>query len=88
MTTPKKSDSKGDDGQTYDVVVIGAGSTGTNVVGYARDNGLSVAVIESRLVGGECSYYACIPSKALLGPPNAVAEARRLPGAAEAVTGS
>jgi pyruvate/2-oxoglutarate dehydrogenase complex dihydrolipoamide dehydrogenase (E3) component len=71
----------------YDVIVIGAGSTGTNVAWYARDNGLSVAVIEAELVGGECSYWACIPSKALLAPGHALAAARRLPGAAEAVTG-
>ncbi len=41
---------------SYDVIVIGGGSTGTNVAWYARDNGLSVALVESRLVGGECSY--------------------------------
>jgi len=73
--------------QTYDVIVIGGGSTGTNAAWYARDNGLSVAVVESQLVGGECSYWACIPSKALLGPPELVAAARRVPGAAAAVTG-
>jgi pyruvate/2-oxoglutarate dehydrogenase complex dihydrolipoamide dehydrogenase (E3) component len=72
---------------TYDVIVLGAGSTGTNVAWYSRDNGLSVAVVEAELVGGECSYWACIPSKALLGPTHALAAARRLPGAAEAVTG-
>ncbi|MEX2551357.1 MAG: NAD(P)/FAD-dependent oxidoreductase [Nitriliruptoraceae bacterium] len=72
---------------TYGVIVIGAGSTGTNVAWYARDNGLSVAVIESQLVGGECSYWACIPSKTLLGPPELVAAAKRVPGAAEAVSG-
>ncbi|HVL97842.1 MAG TPA: NAD(P)/FAD-dependent oxidoreductase [Egibacteraceae bacterium] len=72
---------------TFDVIVLGAGSTGTNVAGYARDNGLSVAVVERELVGGECSYWACMPSKALLGPVHAVAAARRLPGAAQAVTG-
>ncbi len=71
----------------YDVIVVGAGSTGTNVAWYARDNGLSVAVIERELVGGECSYWACIPSKALLGPSSALAAARRLPGASAAVTG-
>jgi pyruvate/2-oxoglutarate dehydrogenase complex dihydrolipoamide dehydrogenase (E3) component len=71
----------------YDVVVLGAGSTGTNVAWYARDNGLSCAIVEEDLVGGECSYWACIPSKALLGPPHALAGARRLPGAAEAATG-
>ena len=71
---------------SYDVIVLGAGSTGTNVAWYARDNGLSVAVVEPQLVGGECSYWACMPSKALLGPTHALAAARRLPGAAEAVT--
>ncbi|MBW3638233.1 MAG: NAD(P)/FAD-dependent oxidoreductase [Actinobacteria bacterium] len=71
----------------FDVLVLGAGSTGTNVAWYARDNGLSVAVIETELVGGECSYWACMPSKALLVPLHALAAARRLPGAAEAVTG-
>jgi pyruvate/2-oxoglutarate dehydrogenase complex dihydrolipoamide dehydrogenase (E3) component len=73
--------------QTYDVIVIGGGSTGTNAAWYARDNGLSVAVVERELVGGECSYWACIPSKTLLGPPDLVAAARRVPGAAAAVTG-
>ncbi len=71
----------------FDVIVLGAGSTGTNVAWYARDNGLSVAVVESQRVGGECSYWACMPSKALLGPLHALAAARRLPGAAQAVTG-
>jgi pyruvate/2-oxoglutarate dehydrogenase complex dihydrolipoamide dehydrogenase (E3) component len=70
---------------TYDVIVLGAGSTGTNVAWYARDNGLSVAVVERELVGGECSYWACMPSKALLVPTHALAAARRLPGAKEAV---
>lgn len=88
VTTHDESELGDGDASTYDVIVIGAGSTGTNVAGYARDNGLSVVVIESRLVGGECSYYACAPSKALLGPPNALAHARRLPGAAVALTGS
>jgi pyruvate/2-oxoglutarate dehydrogenase complex dihydrolipoamide dehydrogenase (E3) component len=72
---------------SYDVIVLGGGSTGTNAAWYARSNGLICAVVESELVGGECSYWACIPSKALLGPPAAVAAARRLPGASAAVTG-
>jgi dihydrolipoamide dehydrogenase len=71
----------------FDVVVVGAGSTGTNAAWYARDNGLTCAVVEDELVGGECSYWACMPSKALLGPSQAVAAARRLPGAAAAVSG-
>ena len=70
---------------TYDVIVLGAGSTGTNVAWYARDNDMTVAVVERELVGGECSYWACMPSKALLGPTHALAAARRLPGAAAAV---
>ncbi len=75
------------DQRTFDVIVIGGGSTGTNVAWYARDNGLSVALVESQLVGGECSYWACIPSKTLLGPSELVAAARRVPGAAAAVNG-
>jgi len=70
---------------SYDVIVLGAGSTGTNVAWYARDNDLTVAVVERELVGGECSYWACMPSKALLGPTHALAAARRLPGAKQAV---
>jgi pyruvate/2-oxoglutarate dehydrogenase complex dihydrolipoamide dehydrogenase (E3) component len=73
--------------QTCDVVVLGAGPVGENVADYARKGGLSVVVVEAELVGGECSYWACIPSKALLRPVHAVAAARRVPGAAEAVTG-
>ena len=73
---------------TYDVIVLGAGSTGTNVAWYARDNGLTVAVVERELVGGECSYWACMPSKALLGPTHVLATAQRMPGAREAVTGA
>jgi pyruvate/2-oxoglutarate dehydrogenase complex dihydrolipoamide dehydrogenase (E3) component len=73
---------------TYDVIVLGAGSTGTNVAWYARDNGLSVAVVEPERVGGECSYWACMPSKALLAPGHALEAARRLPGAQQAVAGA
>ncbi|MDP9021864.1 MAG: NAD(P)/FAD-dependent oxidoreductase [Actinomycetota bacterium] len=71
----------------YDVVVIGGGSTGENVAWYARENDLSVALVESELIGGECSYWACMPSKALLRPGEALAAARRVPGAEPAVTG-
>jgi pyruvate/2-oxoglutarate dehydrogenase complex dihydrolipoamide dehydrogenase (E3) component len=70
-----------------DVVVIGAGPAGENVAGRCADGGLRVAIVEERLVGGECSFYGCIPSKTLIRPGDVVAAARRAPGAAEAVTG-
>ncbi|MFF9349118.1 dihydrolipoyl dehydrogenase family protein [Streptomyces sp. NPDC014734] len=71
----------------YDVVVIGAGPVGENVADRARAAGLSTAVVESELIGGECSYWACMPSKALLRPVVARADARRVPGLADAVRG-
>ncbi|MFF4534835.1 dihydrolipoyl dehydrogenase family protein [Streptomyces aureus] len=71
----------------YDVVVLGAGPVGENVADRARAAGLSTAVVESELVGGECSYWACMPSKALLRPVIARADARRVPGLAAAVQG-
>ena len=71
----------------YDVVVLGAGSTGENVADRAGRGGLSVVVVEDELVGGECSYWACMPSKALLRPGAVLAAARAVPGAADAVTG-
>lgn len=71
----------------YDLVVIGAGPVGENVADRAVRGGLTAVIVESELVGGECSYWACMPSKALLRAPAALRAARDVAGAAEAVTG-
>ncbi|MGW0331085.1 dihydrolipoyl dehydrogenase family protein [Streptomyces sp. NPDC003011] len=71
----------------YDVVVLGAGPVGENVADRTRAAGLSTAVVESELVGGECSYWACMPSKALLRPVIARADARRVPGLRQSAQG-
>ena len=71
----------------FDVIVIGAGPTGENVADRAVKGGLTAAIVESKLVGGECSYYACIPSKVLLRSSAALNAARRVDGAKQAITG-
>ena len=72
----------------YDLIVIGAGPVGENVADRAKQGGLTVVVVESELVGGECSYWACMPSKTLLRSGAALRAARDVDGARQAVSGS
>jgi len=74
--------------RVYDAIVIGGGSTGENVAQRIRRGGLDVVIVEAERVGGECSYWACMPSKALLRPLRALDAARGVPGAREAVGSS
>src|SRR5688500_16165061 len=73
--------------KSYDVIVLGAGSTGENVADIVVRGGLTAVLVENELVGGECSYWACMPSKALLRGTEVLAEARAVDGAKQAVTG-
>uniref|UniRef100_UPI002741EC5D FAD-dependent oxidoreductase n=1 Tax=Actinoplanes sp. RD1 TaxID=3064538 RepID=UPI002741EC5D len=72
---------------TYDVVIIGAGPVGENVADRVVQGGLTAAIVERELVGGECSYWACMPTKALLRSTAALRAARQVAGSREAVTG-
>ncbi len=71
----------------YDVIVIGAGAVGENIADRTTQGGMSTVIVEAELVGGECSYWACMPSKGLLRSAAALRAARDLDGAAQAVTG-
>jgi len=73
--------------RSFDVVVVGGGPAGEEAAGRLADRAMDVALVEDRLIGGECAHWACLPSKALLRPYEALAEARRIAGVREAVDG-
>ena len=72
------------DSTEYDLIVLGGGAAGENVADRAVQGGLTAVLVEHELVGGECSYWACMPSKALLRSAQALRAAQAVPGAAEA----
>lgn len=74
--------------RSFDVLIIGGGPAGQNAADVTARGGLRVALVEHELVGGECTYWACMPSKALLRPGDALDTLRRVPGAAQAATGT
>ena len=74
--------------EVFDVIIIGGGPAGEHAVGRATDAGLSTLLVESELAGGECSYWACMPSKTLLRPTQVLHVAAKVPGAREAITGT
>src|SRR4051794_35270864 len=82
-----ESGPSGADVREVDVVVVGGGPAGEVVAGRCADRGLDTVLVERELVGGECSYWGCIPSKTLVRPGDVLAAARRVPGAAAAVRG-
>ncbi|MFD5435706.1 dihydrolipoyl dehydrogenase family protein [Kitasatospora sp. NPDC127067] len=84
MTTPASSPAAPEE---YDVIVVGAGPTGKTLADRTAAAGLRTVIVESELVGGECSYWACLPSKALLRPAAALADARAVAGSRQAVGG-
>ncbi|MGW7682826.1 dihydrolipoyl dehydrogenase family protein [Kribbella sp. NPDC054772] len=87
MMTGPNSSSEADVDSVVDVIIIGAGPVGENVADRVVQGGLTAAVVERELVGGECSYWACMPTKALLRDAAALRAARALPAASKAVSG-